>query len=425
MLLGLADTMMIGHVGTVELAASAFVNTLFFFGFALIIGLSSAVSISISRAYGAARYDLVASTLRHGLVVSLVLGIFLAFVYILLSGRMEWFQQAPEVTAQSGSYLRWLALSFIPLVPMMALKSFSEALQHPWAVLWLMLGTVLLNVFLNYLLIFGNWGFPTMGLNGAGCATFLARGIGLCAILFYLKRSKRMRTHLPERWRTPLEWPVVRNLVHLGAPISLQVSFEFAVFVAVALLIGQFGSVALAAHQIAFTCASTTFMLPLGLSMALTIRVGHAIGADEWARCRRMIFGAFFISVGLMSLSAIAFVGFGTEIAAEFTKDLEVIRLASAFLVVTAVFQVFDGVQVVSVAALQGMRDVYVPAWISFGNFFLLAIPLGIYLAFFADFEAIGLWYGMATGLCVSAVVLSLRLSFQLRRQPAQKTRSR
>lgn len=420
MLLGLADTMMIGHVGTVELAAAAFVNTLFFLGFALAVGLFAAVSVQVSRAFGAARHDLVSDSLRHGLLLSFVFGGLLAAAYGALSLRLEWFQQPAEVTAQSGSYLRWLGLSFIPMVPMMTLKSFSEALNHPWPVLWLMLGTVVINIGLNYLLIFGNAGFPAMGLDGAGLATLIARALGLVAVLVYLFKSPQLRPRLPARWRAPIDWSVLKKMVQLSVPISVQVSFEFSVFAVCALLMGQFGSAALAAHQIAFSCASTTFMLPLGLSMALTIRVGHAIGAEQWLSCRRMIYGALATSVGVMLLSAATFIGFGQVLATGFTEDAHVIGMAASFLVVTAVFQVFDGVQVISMSALRGMHDVYIPTWINFGTFFLLAIPLGAVLAFYADFGAIGLWYGMASGLCVSAIVLSVRLWFMLQRQSAQ-----
>jgi MATE family multidrug resistance protein len=417
MLLGLADTMMIGHVGTVELAAVAFVNSLFFLGFALGIGLFTAVSVQVSHAYGASRHESVSASLRHGLIVSIMIGLFLAFVYLAMSSHLEWFRQPEEVTLVSPSYLRWLALSFIPMVPMLTLKSFSEALNNPWPVLWLMLGTVVLNIGLNYVFIFGNLGFPEMGLNGAGLATFLARVAGFVAILFYLIKSPRMRPRLPERWLAPIDWAAIWNVVKFSLPISVQVSFEFAVFIACSLLMGQFGSSALAAHQIAFTCASTTFMLPLGLSMALTIRVGHAIGSEQCLSCRRMILGANFMIVAVMSCTAIAFIGFGTEIASSFTQDLHVVEMAAAFLVVTGVYQVFDGVQVTSMAALRGMHDVYFPTWINFVTFFLFAIPLGVVLAFYMDIGGIGLWYAMATGLFMSSVVLSTRLWVMLRRQ--------
>ncbi|WPJ94854.1 MATE family efflux transporter [Coraliomargarita algicola] len=419
MLLGLADTMMIGRVGTVELAAVAFVNSLFFLGFALASGLFAAVSVRVSHAFGSARPESISGSLRHGLLLSLLFGLFLSLAYLGLSFRLDWFRQPPEVTELSGSYFRWLALSYLPMVPMLTLKSFSEALNKPWPVLWLMLGTVVLNVWLNYLLIFGNAGLPAMGLDGAGCATFLARCAGFVAVFVYICKSPQMRPRLPARWCAPIDWSVVRYLVKLGLPISLQVSLEFAVFAACSLLMGQFGSTTLAAHQIAFTCSSTAFMLPLGLSMALTIRVGHAVGAQQWVSCRRMILGALLMITGAMSLTGAVFVGFGSELAASFTLDQDVVRMTAAFLVVVAIYQGFDGIQVISMSALRGMHDVYVPTWINFGNFFLFAVPLGIVLAFFVGLGGIGLWYGVATGMCVSAIVLTTRLRLILRRQSA------
>lgn len=298
----------------------------------------------------------------------------------------------------------------------MVFKSFSEALHNPWPLLWMMLGVVLLNILLNYLLIFGHWGAPEMGLNGAGLATFLARMIGVCVVGCYVLRSKRLSVGLPQRWWAPLQISRLWSLLRLGFPISIQISIEFAAFAVCALLMGQFGSAALAAHQIALTCATTTFMVPLGLSMALTIRVGHAIGAKEKATCVRIILGTVLIAVGAMVLSASSFFFFGEPIADLFTNDVEVIAMAAAFLVVTGVFQIFDGVQVTVMGSLRAMHDVLVPTGINVISFFVLSIPLGIVLAFYLEVGAIGLWIGLASGLCVSAVILSGRLWYQLRR---------
>lgn len=416
MLLGLADTVMIGQVGTVELATAAFVNTIFHVAFVLSLGLFAAISVEVARAYGAKRHEDAGESLRHGLLGGAVFGVLLAGLLLLFLPFLDRFGQPEAVVTLSPWYLIWLALSLIPMVPMFAMKSYSEAFHNPWPLLWMMLGVVALNIGLNYLLIFGHFGAPELGLNGAGLATFLARAVGVCAVAWYVLRSKRLAVGLPKRWWAPLEMARFGSLFRLGMPISLQISVEFGAFAACALLMGQFGSAALAAHQIALTCATTTFMVPLGLSMALTIRVGHAIGAQEKATCLRIIYGTVLMAFLVMMVSASSFIFFGQAIADLFTNDMEVIVLAASFLAVTGVFQMFDGVQVTTMGALRALHDVAVPTWINVVSFFVLSIPLGSALAFYFEVGAIGLWIGLATGLCVSALILSVRLWTQLKR---------
>jgi MATE family multidrug resistance protein len=416
MLLGLADTVMIGRVGTVELATAAFVNTLFHIAFVLSLGLFAAISVQVARAYGAKRRVDAGESLRHGLLGGSIFGLLLAGGLLLFLPFLGNFGQPDAVVALSPWYLTWLALSLIPMVPMFVMKSYSEAFHNPWPLLWMMLGIVALNVLLNYMLIFGNLGAPELGLNGAGFATFLARVVGVGAVGWYILRSKRLSVGLPERWWAPLEMARIRSLFRLGVPISMQISIEFAAFATCAFLMGRFGSAALAAHQIALTCATTTFMVPLGLSMALTIRVGHAIGAQEKARFLRMIYGAVLIALLSMTVSAGSFFFFGHTISGLFTDDPAVIVLAASFLAVTGVFQLFDGVQVTTMGALRALHDITVPTGINVVSFFVLSIPLGITLAFYLKVGAIGLWYGLASGLCVSALILSVRLWTQLKR---------
>jgi MATE family multidrug resistance protein len=414
MLLGVADTVMIGQVGTVELGAAAFVNTIFHVAFVLSIGLFVALSVQVAQAYGASRLRDAGESLRHGLFGAVLLGVVLAGGLLMCLPFLDRFGQPEAVVALSPSYLVWLALSLIPMVPMLVLRSYSEAFYNPWPLLWLMLGTVLLNIALNYMLIFGHWGAPEMGLTGAGLATFLARMIGVVVVACYVLRSKRLSVGLPERWWAPLRMANFRSLLRIGMPVSVQIVIEFSAFAACALLMGQFGSAALAAHQIALTCATATFMVPLGLSMALTIRVGHALGAEEKPTCVRIILGAALMAVGVMAVSASSFFFFGETIADLFTNDLEVIALAATFLALAGVFQIFDGVQITAMGALRAMHDVLVPTGINVVSCFVLSIPIGIVLAFYLEVGAVGLWIGLAAGLCISACVLSGRLWHQL-----------
>ena len=415
MLLGLADTLMIGRVGTVELAAAAFANVLFHIPFFIAIGLTAAVSIQIAHAHGKAEHRAAADTLRHGVLLSVLAGIALSICLLGLLPFLALFQQPEEVTAITPEYLRWLAFSLIPMVPALAIKSFAEAKNHPWPVFWIFLGGVALNIVLNYILIFGNWGFPPMGLAGAGIATFIARCITLLLLAVYLKRSRTLRESLPDKWLRALRRAEIFLLAKIGSPIAGQLLLEFGAFAMAALLVGQFGSVALAAHQIALTCAASTFMLPLGLSMALTIRVGHVYGSGARERCRSIIAGAHIAAFLIMSSCALAYIVAGDSIASLFIEDPAVIALTATMLVVTAFFQIFDGAQIISMGALRGMRDVNWPTVTAFFSFWIVGIPFGAWLAFGAGVGAIGLWIGLAAALAFAAATLSVRLTMLLR----------
>lgn len=410
MLLGLADTLMVGWVGTNELAAVAFVNILVHIPIVLAIGIATAVAVQVSHAYGAKQNLAASEAFRHGMILGGGAGLLIWMILTASIPGLHLLGQPPEVVAITPAYLMWVAGSMVPMVPVMVCKSFAEARNHPWPVFWILMGGVLFNVLLNYLLIFGKFGFPAMGLNGAGLATFLARCATLVVILLYLQRSRVLSSGMPDRWILPLEAATCRLLFKLGIPISGQLTLEMGAFAVATLLIGFFGAVSLAAHQIAISCAATTFMLPLGLSMALTIRIGHALGADSGHLCKTLYGGAQSFTFVIMSITAIAFVVFGDRIASVFTSDAAVLLLTAKLLAITAIFQIFDGSQIVSIGALRGMKDVRVPTILVFVSFWLVALPLGALLAFSGNHGAVGLWIGLAAGLAVAAAILGWRV---------------
>lgn len=416
MLLGLADTMMIGRVGTTELAAAAFSNVIFNTVFVVAIGLFIAVSVNAAHAHGGDRHAEASETLRTGLLLSFLTGITLAGALFLAIPWLGLFQQPEAVTNLSPPYLMWLALSLIPGVPAMTIKSFCESKNQPWTVFWIMLGGVALNVLLNYLLIFGNFGLPELGLVGAGIATFLARLATLVVIWLYLTRSKRLALCIPKKWIAWLDRKEALSLYRVGSPSAGQLSLEFGAFSIAALLIGQFGDTALAAHQIAITCAALIFMFPLGIGMAVSIRVGHSIGSSEASRCRPIIWGAQLCALMVTGSFAAVLIGFGEVVARSFSPDPDLVERAATLLIIVALFLVFDGVQVVSMSALRGMKDVVVPTGYIFVSFWVIGIPTGAVLAFGYGLGARGLWIGLASGLAIASIVLTARVVQQLRR---------
>lgn len=416
MLLGLTDTLMIGRVGTVDLAAAAFANALLYLPLSLTIGLAVAVSIQVAYYHGAGQRRRAGESLRHGLFISLILALVLAALICLSVPFLGYLDPPDEVLALVPPYLYWVGFSFLAMVPTMVIKSFAEAQSEPWMVLWIQLGGVALNVILNVVFIFGHLGVPALGLTGAGIATCLSRFLTVAALWYYLVRSRRLKVALPPVWLRRLERAECMTLTKMACPIGGQMLIEIGAFTMGAFLIGQFGAVALAAHQIAVTCATVTFMLPLGLAMAVTIRVGHAVSADEPVRCRRIVVGAQGMGMLMMGTCALSYVFLGNLIARGFTLDPDVVSLTSTILIIVAIFQLFDGIQVISSAALRGMRDVNCPTFILFVCFWLVAIPLGAALGFIGQHGALGVWTGLAVGLGLAAIALSLRLWFKLRK---------
>jgi multidrug resistance protein, MATE family len=413
MMMGLADTLMVGRVGTIPLAACALANTVVSVLMVFGIGLLTAVSVQVSHAHGRGHSQTAGESLRHGLGLSLILGVMmLAAVYLLLPA-LPLLGQDPAVVSAVGPYLEIVGASLIFFLLGTALKNYTEACSSPWPAFWITLGGVILNIVLNAVLIFGLVGFPALGLWGAGIATFLSRAAIFLALLVYVLRSHRFRASLPQHWLGAAHPEILKEQFRLGLPVAFQLVLEVGAFGAASLILGGFGAAALAAHQVALTCAATVFMVPLGLAMATTVRVGQIMGAGQFSRIRRVGYSSLAMVVIFMGFSAGLFLLAGGPIARNFLDDPSVILLTTQLLVVAGIFQLFDGVQVVGLGALRGMKDVRIPAGIAFSAYWILALPLGWFLAYPLNQGPVGVWWGLALGLAFAAVGLVARFHHQ------------
>jgi len=415
MLMGFADTLMIGRVGVVPLAAAAFANTLVHFVFVIGIGLLSSVAVLGSHAHGAGDRRETGEVLRRGVAIGLGSGL---LMFALLWGSfplLGLLRQPPEVVAASLNYL-WLISASLPLMMLIvAFRNFSEAQNVPWPAFWAGLVSVGLNVFLNWVLIYGNLGSPAYGLDGAGMATLASRVFNLVLLVAWLRLDARVRPGWPARWLARMAWKPVAAMLRLGFPVGLQIFMEVAAFSGTTLLMGWLGIIEIAAHQIAITCAATTFMVPLGVSLAVAIRVGQVIGAGEPWRARPIGFGAIGLAALLSGVFAALFILFNRPLAGLFTADPATLALAARLIVVAGLFQFFDGVQVVSIGALRGAKDVRRPTAIVFAAYWIVAIPCGAALAFATPMGATGLWAGLALGLACAAAGLAGRFAWLTR----------
>ena len=307
MLMGLTDSVMIGHTGTVPLAASAFGGNIFGVFYVLSIGLMLPMAVLVPRARGAGRPEECGEYLRHGLVLAFVFGAIETLVIVGLGRRLDWFQQPPEVLAIVNPFYWLIGSSITPVLLYLAMRQFAEAMGRPWVPMVIMLGGVGLNAFLNWVLIYGHLGAPALGLTGAGISTLVSRTLGVLVLFGWIHGDATLRAALPRRWFAPLAGGRLREMLHLGLPASGMLLFESGAFAASAIMMGWLGAAPLAAHQIAISCAATTFMVQLGLSSAAGMRVSAALGAGDHARLRPIGYSALGLG-GL--LAAVALVGY-------------------------------------------------------------------------------------------------------------------
>lgn len=418
MLIGITDSVMIGRTGAVPLAAASFGGSIFGIFYVLGIGLLVPVAVFVAHARGAGKPAECGEYLRHGLALAVGFGAIETLVLLGCATQLHWFGQPPEVLAVVNPYFVLIGLSIGPVLVYLALRQFAEAMGHPWIPMLLMLGGVGLNVLLNWIFIYGHWGAPAMGLTGAGVATVVARTAGAWAIFEWIRRDARLREALPRRWFAPLSLFRIKEMMRLGLPASGMLLFESGAFGAAAVMMGWLGAVPLAAHQIAITCAATTFMFPLGLSMAAGMRISAAVGAKELHRLRPIGCSALAMSALVSALFMAVFLIGGHAISGWFVRETAVIALAAQLLVVAALFQFFDGAQVVGAGLLRGLKDVKVPALITFIAYWMIAITAAYVVGIRLGYGSVAIWAALAAGLAFAAVFLAIR--FQVLTRPAR-----
>lgn len=410
------DCLMVGQLGVLPLAASSFAVNLQSPAFVASMGLMSAVGVRSAQALGARQRADAGEVLRHGMLMAFVTGVSLAIGLWLAEPLFDRMGQEEGVVEQAKPFLRFFAWSIVPTLLWQALKQYSEAHNLARAPMWTALAGVSLNIVLNWSLIFGHLGFPALGLAGSGLATLLARLAMFAMLAGWAWNARALREEVRAiHWLRPPRWVHVRALLSIGIPGSLQLLMEVAAFAGSAIMMGWLGARALAAHQIAITYAATTFMVPLGLAFAISLRMAQAFGAGERERLRLIGFSGLAMGAGVMTLGAILFSVAGRWFAGWFTPDPQVLTIAAALLAVAGVFQIVDGIQVVGMAALRGLSDVRVPTLIAFCAYWVVALPLCYLLGIRFGYGPAGIWWGLAAGLACAAGLLVWRLAKKTR----------
>jgi multidrug resistance protein, MATE family len=408
MLMGITDTLVLGRVGIVPLAAVGFSNTLLGTLYVGGIGLLASIGIFAAQAHGANLEREKIEVMRSALWLSLVAGVAAAALIWVILPVLRIFGQPAPIEMAARPYLAIVGFSLVPALGSVAAKTFCEALGKPVTPTVILYLGVTLNLLLNLPLVFGWMGIPALGLLGSAIATLVARFFVLVGTLAYALSLSRLQWSALAFYR--VDWSRVGALFRVGLPVCCQYLAEVGAFSFGAVMMGWIGTVALASHQVVLTCAGTTFMFPLGISIAAGVRIGHAVGSQAYAALRRIAFGAIGISTSVSACFAAIYFAIGRDIAGLFTNESVVLDLATRLMIVAGIFQIADGIQVTAAGCLRGLADVRLPMVIGFFCYWVVAMPTAFVIAFIVPLGATGIWIGFAAGLFVAATLLTWRL---------------
>lgn len=412
MLMGVVDTAMVGQVGSDAVAAVALGHIYWVNLTILGVGTLMALDPVVSQAFGAGDTAGVRRGVQRGVVLAMLISIPMALALLPSGWVFAKLDQPALIVPVAAAWARWSALGALPFFLFVALRQSLQAMGRVRPVVISIVVSNLLNIILNWLLIYGHWGFPALGAVGSSISTVIGRWIGF-AVLLWFGRDRlipALRPWLPESFRIR---PLVR-MVTIGAPVAFQQWLEIAVFSGGAVVLGWFGPKALASHEIAISLAALTFMVPLGLSAAAASMVGRAIGRGDMPAARRDAVAAVGVGVGFMAFAAAAFGFFPRALAGIFIADPETLSIAASLIAIAALFQIFDGIQAVATGVLRGTADTRVPMLLHLGGFWAVGAPVGLFLALKTSLGPRGVWWGYVAGLAVVAVLQLWRVRWRL-----------
>lgn len=410
-MMGVADNVMVGHLGATELAAAGLGNVAFNVFMLFGIGVSYAITPLVAEAHGEKNDDRISAILRHGLVVCLGTSLVLCTVVYFGKNILYHIDQPREVVALSIPYLSIITFSLIPLLIFQSFRQFSEGLSDTRTPMVIVLASNVVNIALNYVLIYGFWEIPALGLNGAGIATFVSRVIMALSIGVYIYNARSFRNFRPGFSLREYSGKIFSKLLHLGVPAGVQFIFEVAAFDFSLVMMGWLGTQALAAHQIGINLATISYMTTSGLAAAATIRVSNELGKGNITQLRRVAFVLIGMALALMTAWAILFIAGHQLLPLLYISDPEVIGIAGSLIIIAGFFQLSDGLQVVCIGALRGLQDVKVPSVLIFVSYWVIGLPLGYWLGFKAGLGPNGIWTGLLIGLTLTATAMLVRFN--------------
>lgn len=421
----LVDNIMVGQLGTAELAAVSLGNSFIFVAMSLGIGFSTAITPLIAEADSSKSFASGKSSFKHGMFLCIVLGFLLFGMLLLAKPLMYVMKQPEEVVALALPYLDIVAFSMVPLIIFQAFKQFSDGLSLTKYPMYATIVSNIINIVLNYLLIFGKFGFPEMGIVGAALGTLISRAVMVLYIWYLLRKRQKSKYYVTNLDFFKLKWIEIKKIFDLGIPSAMQMFFEVAIFTAAIWLSGTLGKNPQAANQIALNLSSMTFMVATGFSVAAMIRVGNQKGLKNYIDLRRIAKSIFLLGTIFAFVFALLFFALH-DILPQIYVDLddpanavdnaEVMKIASTLLIAGAVFQISDSIQVITLGALRGLQDVKIPTLITFLAYWVIGFPISYYLGKEENLASLGIWIGLLAGLTSAAILLYIRFEYITKR---------
>lgn len=421
---GVADSMMVGRLGAVPLAAASLGNSIFFVLMMFGIGISMGITPLVSKADGKGKSKRISRLFSHGLWINIATSVILTVVVLGLSQGLHFLNQPEEVVVFAVPYLLIITASLLPLMVFQTFKQMAEGLSQTRQAMYITIFANLVNVFLNWVLIWGELGFPEMGLNGAGLATLISRILMALMMGGYILFSPRYKKYQFKLSLPGASLPMISRILKIGIPTGFQFIFEVSAFSTAAIMMGWIGVNALAGHQIAINLASISYMMATGLATAGMVRVSNQIGKGNMKGMREAGMVVFGMVVVFMLFCAVVFFSFRFFLPTLYIGDPEVIALSASLLIIAGLFQLSDGIQVVGLGVLRGLEDVKVPTLVTLMAYWVLGLPLGYFLAFNLGMGAEGIWYGLLIGLSITAVMLLHRFHVLSNRRISEKPTS-
>ncbi len=421
MTVAFADNVMVGQLGAAELAAVSLGNSFFFLAMSLAIGFATAITPIVAEADSSKNIPGVKDALKHGLILCSIMGVSLYLLLMLVKPIMFEMNQPIEVVKLAIPYLNFIALSIIPLTIFEALKRFSDGLSNTKYPMYATVLANVINIALNYLLIFGYYGFPKLGITGAAIGTLVSRIIMAIFLWIIFINKEKFKKYIFNLNFKIINSSIFKKIIDLGFPSALQMLFEVGIFTCAIWLSGVLGKNFQAANQIAFNLSAMTFMIGVGLNVAAMIRVGNQKGLADFVSLRRIAFSIFLLVILIEIVFAFMFftlrdwlptLYLDTENVAKLIENQEVIMIASELLIIVALFQIFDGLQVVILGALRGMQDVKIPTIMTFIAYWLIGFPICYYLGLYTPLKSTGIWIGLLSGLGSAAIMLYIRFNY-------------
>lgn len=410
-MVGVVDTAFVGQIGTVEQAAVSLANSVYIVFLVFGIGVSYGITPLVASMDTEKKYDDISSTLKNGLYINLVLGVILFLLLFSISPFFKYLNQPEDVLHNAIPFFNVMIFSLIPLSVFFTLKQFTEGLSLTKMAMVISIAGNVINIILNYILIFGKFGFAPMGVMGSCWATFISRVIMAVWMFLYVRYYQIFAIYWKDFSAKKILKNQMKKILDIGIPAGFQFVFEVGAFAFAAVMIGWIGSNELAAHQIALSLAAVTYMIASGISAAATVRVGNYVGLKDNIQVRNAGFSALLMVLGFMFSCALLFIVLRNILPHYFSLNQNVIELSSSLLVIAAFFQLSDGAQVVGLGILRGLKDAKIPTYITLFAYWIVALPVSYSLAFKFNMGIQGIWIGLLLGLTVAAFFLYYRFN--------------